>query len=138
MFGPAHVEEGLRRSAELGEEAGDSPLLQAGVMSMRARLLSMRGDIASARELQTASRETYTDAGMTVTAASVGMHRAWIEERAGDYGAWEAALRQSMAVLEDLGERGFRGTVCASLAQCLHAQGRLDEIPDLLGTVLEH
>ena len=136
VFGPAHVEEGLRRSIELGEEAGDSPLLQAGVMSMRARLLSMRGDIASARELQTASRETYIDAGMTVTAASVGMHRAWIEERAGDYGAWEAALRQSMGVLEDLDERGFRGTVCASLAQCLHAQGRLDEIPDLLGTVL--
>jgi len=136
VFGPAHVEEGLRRSIELGEEAGDSPLLQAGVMSMRARLLSMRGDIASARELQTASRETYIDAGMTVTAASVAMHRAWIEERAGDYGAWEAVLRQSMGVLADLDERGFRGTVCASLAQCLHAQGRLDEIPDLLGTVL--
>jgi len=136
VFGPAHVEEGLRRSTELGEEAGDSPLLQAGVMSMRARLLSMRGDIASARELQTASRETYIDAGMTVTAASVAMHRAWIEERAGDYGAWEAVLRQSMGVLADLDERGFRGTVCASLAQCLHAQGRLDEIPDLLGTVL--
>ncbi len=136
VFGPAHVEEGLRRSTELAKEAGDSPLLQAGVMSMRARLLSMQGDIDSARELQTASRETYIDAGMTVTAASVGMHRAWIEERAGDYGAWEAALRQSMVVLEDLGERGFRGTVCASLAQCLHAQGRLDEIPELLGTVL--
>ena len=76
---------------------------------MRARLLSMRGDFDSARELQAASRKTYVDAGMTVTAASVGMHRAWIEERAGDYGAWESALRQSMAVLEDLGERAFHG-----------------------------
>jgi class 3 adenylate cyclase len=135
VFGPMPVNEALRRAEALGAEAGDSLLLQAGATAMRARLLSMQGDIDTARELQSASRRTYVDAGMTVTAASVAMHRAWIEERAGDLEAWEASLRESFLVLEQLDERAFQPTVCAYLAHCLYVQGRMGEIPELLETV---
>jgi tetratricopeptide (TPR) repeat protein len=135
VFGPAHVDEAIVRVAALGAEAGDSVLLRAGADATQARLLSMQGEIASARELQDASRKTYADAGMTVTEASVALHRSWIEERAGDYGAKEAALRESLSVLERLGERAFRGTVCADLAHCLYLQGRVGEIPELLDVV---
>jgi class 3 adenylate cyclase/tetratricopeptide (TPR) repeat protein len=135
VYGPMPVDEALRRSEALAVAAGDSILLQTGVASMRARLLSMQGDFDAARSLQSAAQQTYADAGMTVTAASVAIHRAWIEQRAGDVGAWETALRGSVSVLEQLDERAFRGTLCAYLAECLHAQARVDEIPELLETV---
>ena len=135
VFGPTPVEEALTRAAALSAEADDSILLRAGATAMRGRLLAMQGDLDTARELQAASRKAYDDAGMTVTVASVAMHRAWIEERAGDLAAWEAALRESVSVLEQLGERAFRGTVCAYLAHCLYVQGRLGEIPELLEIV---
>jgi len=134
VFGPTPVAEALTRANTLSEEAGDSVLFRAGATAMRARLLSMLGDIETARELQAGARRTYTDAGMTVTAASVSMHTAWIEERAGDYGAWESSLRESLAVLEDIGERAFRGTLCVDLAHCLYLQGRWSEVPELLET----
>jgi hypothetical protein len=135
VFGPTPVEEGLVRAVELSEEAGESMLLQAGATAMRGRLLSMQGDIQLARELQDAARKTYADAGMTVTAASVALHRSWIEERAGDLEAKEAVLRESIAVLERMDERAFRGTLCADLAHCLYLQGRVGEIPELLDVV---
>ena len=134
VYGPTPVEEALMRAEALGVAAGDSILLQTGVASMRARLLAMQGDFDSARSMQSAAKETYAAAGMTVTAASVAIHKAWIEQRAGDAAAWEAALRDSIAVLEQMGERAFLGTLCAYLAECLHFQGRLGEIPGLIET----
>ena len=135
VFGPTPVDEALTRADSLSADAGDSILLAAGATAMRARLLAMQGDIDEARALQSLTRKTYADAGMTVTAASVAMHRAWIEERAGDLEAWEASLRESVSILEELDERAFRPTVCAYLAHCLYVQGRMGEVPELLDTV---
>jgi class 3 adenylate cyclase/tetratricopeptide (TPR) repeat protein len=135
VFGPTPVGEALERVEALRAGAGESTLLEAGASSTLARLLAMQGDIERARELLRAARETYWAAGMTVTAASVGMHAAWIERRAGDLGAWEDALRSSMEVLEALGERAFYPTLCASLGECLQERGQVDEIPELCAKV---
>jgi tetratricopeptide (TPR) repeat protein len=46
---------------------------------------------------------------------------------AGDFGAAEQILRQGAETLRALGERGYRSTAVAFLAEALCAQGRLDE-----------
>ena len=135
VFGPIPVAEALERVRELQANAGESLLLEAGASSTLARLLAMQGDIERARELHHAARDTYRAAGMTVSAASIAMHTTWIEQRAGDLEACERALRESMEVLERLGERGFYPTLCGSLGVCLHLRGRLDEIPDLCAAI---
>jgi ATP/maltotriose-dependent transcriptional regulator MalT len=46
---------------------------------------------------------------------------------AGDLGAAEQILRQGAETLHAMGERGYRSTAVAFLAEALYAQGRLDE-----------
>ena len=46
---------------------------------------------------------------------------------AGDFGAAEQILRHGAETLRALGERGYRSTAVAFLAEALYAQGRLDE-----------
>ena len=55
------------------------------------------------------------------------MHAALIEQRAGDLGAWEQALRSGLVELESLDERAFASTIAMELALCLYEQGRFDE-----------
>src|SRR5262249_36193298 len=45
----------------------------------------------------------------------------------GDFGAAEQILRHGAETLHTMGERGYRSTVVAFLAEALYAQGRLDE-----------
>jgi class 3 adenylate cyclase/tetratricopeptide (TPR) repeat protein len=131
VFGPTPVPEALERVREFEEAAGESSLLQAGAATTLARLLAMQGDIDRARELHHAARETYWAAGMPVSAASVALHTSWIEQRAGDLLAWESAVRSALEVFDALEERAYNATLNADLAECLHAQGRIDEIPVL-------
>ena len=46
---------------------------------------------------------------------------------AGDFGAAEQILRHGVETLHAMGERGYRSTAVAFLAEALYAQGRLDE-----------
>ena len=46
---------------------------------------------------------------------------------AGDFGAAEQILRQGVETFHAMGERGYRSTAVAFLAEALYAQGRLDE-----------
>jgi class 3 adenylate cyclase/tetratricopeptide (TPR) repeat protein len=131
VFGPTPVPEAIERVREFEEAAGESSLLQAGAATTLARLLAMQGDIDRARELHHAARETYWAAGMQVSAASVALHTSWIEQRAGDVVAWESAVRSALEVFDTLEERAYNATFNADLAECLHAQGRIDEIPVL-------
>ncbi len=131
VFGPTPVPEAIERVREFEEAAGESALLQAGAATTLARLLAMQGDIDRARELHHAARETYWAAGMPVSAASVALHTSWIEQRAGDLLAWERAVRSALEVFDALEERAYNATLNADLAECLHAQGRIDEIPEL-------
>jgi tetratricopeptide (TPR) repeat protein len=131
VFGPTPVPEAIERVREFEKAAGESSLLQAGAATTLARLLAMQGDIDRARELHHAARETYWAAGMPVSAASVALHTSWIEQRAGDVLAWESAARSALEVFDALEERAYNATLNADLAECLHAQGRIDEIPVL-------
>ena len=46
---------------------------------------------------------------------------------AGDFGAAEQILRQGAEAFQAMGERGYRSTAVACLAEALYEQGRLDE-----------
>ncbi|HET8969316.1 MAG TPA: hypothetical protein VFN06_07805, partial [Gaiellaceae bacterium] len=137
VLGPMHVEEALERLGELEENLGDSALLKAGADGARARLLACQGHVGPARELARSARATTRSAGATVTAAGMAMYEAWIEQRAGDLGAWERALRAALDELEGSDDRAFRATIMVYLAQCLYEQGRYDDAYDLCAVVRE-
>jgi class 3 adenylate cyclase/tetratricopeptide (TPR) repeat protein len=137
VFGPTPVTEAIERVHTLEAAAGESILLQAGAATTLGRLYAMRGDVDRGRELYLAARDTYRAAGMNVSAASLAMHGAWIERRAGDLDAWERIARSGLEELEALKERQYSATVAAVLARCLFEQGRLDEVADLCALVRE-
>ena len=137
VLGPMHVDEALERLDELEESLGDSALLKAGADGARARLLACQGHIEPARELARSARATTRSAGATVTAAGMAMYEAWIEQRAGDLGAWERALRAALDELEGSDDRAFRATIMGYLAQCLYEHGRYDEAYDLCAVIRE-
>jgi class 3 adenylate cyclase/tetratricopeptide (TPR) repeat protein len=128
VFGPIPRPDAIERMRELQREAGDSMQLQAGAATSLARLLAMQGDFEEARELFAFGRDFYESAGMTVSAAGVAMHGAWIEHRAADLAAWEAFLRPAFEGLQALGNKAFLSTVAIYLAECLYYQDRLDEV----------
>jgi len=68
---------------------------------------------------------------MVVSAASVAMHGAWIEQRAGDLQAWESATRAGLAELDALHDRQYSVTMAVNLGLCLHLQNRFSEVAAL-------
>ncbi|MGH3078246.1 MAG: adenylate/guanylate cyclase domain-containing protein [Gaiellaceae bacterium] len=137
VFGPTPVSEAIERVRELQREAGDSIALQAGAATTLARLLAMQGDFEQARELFAFGQDFYRSAGMTVSAAGVTLHGAWIEHHAGDTAATEAHLRQGVEELQALGNQAFFSTVAVRLAQLLYTEGRFDEARDMTAIARE-
>jgi class 3 adenylate cyclase/tetratricopeptide (TPR) repeat protein len=137
VLGPTPVPEAIERVRALHIEAGDSMQLQAGAATTLARLLAMQGDFEQARELYAFGRDFYRSAGMTVSAAGVTQHGAWIEQRAGDIAAWEKLVRSGFDELQALGNRAFMSTTAVWLAHCLYFQGRYHEVRELCAIVRE-
>jgi class 3 adenylate cyclase/tetratricopeptide (TPR) repeat protein len=131
VFGPTPVEEGIERLEALRVSVGDEILLQAGVAGSLGRLLAMRGDVDTGRELHLHARETFRDAGLRTSAAAAALARAWIEERAGQPEAAEAALRASFDELGRLSDLAFRSTVASVLAEFLFLRDQFDEAREL-------
>jgi class 3 adenylate cyclase/tetratricopeptide (TPR) repeat protein len=131
VFGPTPVDEAIERVQELEAAAGSSGLLEAGAKTTLGRLYAMRGEVDRGRALHLEARDTYRAAGMAVSAASVAMHTAWIEQRAGDLEAWESATRAGLAELDTLNDRQYSVTMAVNLALCLHLQNRFAEVAAL-------
>jgi tetratricopeptide (TPR) repeat protein len=137
VFGPTPVTDAIERVRALEREAGDSIALQAGAATTLGRLLAMQGDFEQARELYVFGQDFYRSAGMTVSAAGVTLHGAWIEHHAGDAVATGAILRQGAEELQALGNRAFFSTVAVRLALWLYEQGRFDEAQDMSSVARE-
>jgi class 3 adenylate cyclase/tetratricopeptide (TPR) repeat protein len=89
---------------------------------------AMQGDFEEARRLaDEANREIAEREPAINVAMARGQHRGWIENLAGDPAAAEQVQREGYAVLEALGESGYRSTLAGELAQSIYAQGRFDE-----------
>ena len=135
--GPMPVDEALEHIRAL--RAHEYGLLAAAWSSVdNARLHAMRGDVGRAHELWSEARQVYVDAGLTMTAATFAQGGAEIAFRAGDFHGEEAVLRESLEILEGIGDRGFYSTQALWLAECLYRAGAEDnEIEELCAKARE-
>ena len=135
--GPMHVDEALEHIEAL--RAHEHGLLAAAWSSVDiGRLHAMKGEIGRARGLCSDARQVYVDAGLRMTAATFAQGGAEIAFRAGDLHGEEAVLRDSLEILEGIGERGFYSTQALWLAECLYRAGAEDtEIEELCAKARE-
>jgi tetratricopeptide (TPR) repeat protein len=88
----------------------------------------MRGRFDEARRLTDEVRTIRRDIGFEVGAAMVsGEEDAYIAKLEGDLAAAERGERESIEILERLGERGYLSTLAAYHAHTLYGLGRLNE-----------
>ena len=135
--GPMPVDEALARIRTL--RTGEHGLLPEAWLTVEiGRLHAMKGDVELARELSIDARQVYVDAGLLMTAATFAQGGAGIAFRAGDLDREEALLRDSLEILEEIGERGFDSTQALMLAECLYRAGADDrEIEELCAKARE-
>src|SRR3954468_8908599 len=123
VFGPLPVEEGIARCQEFLALEGDDPTIRATCSVERAVLEAMRGDVASARELLAEGTRTIEESGLTLWAALNAQETYLVEHLAGTPGAAVESLRQSLATLDEGGERAYLSTIAGFLAHALAAEG---------------
>jgi tetratricopeptide (TPR) repeat protein len=126
VFGPIHVDDAIQRTeALIAERTGQVAL--AFARANLGRLCAMRGEFDRARELVAGAREAYRGAGMLVVAGALSMNESRVEWEAGDIEAAARALEEGLALLEEIGDRGFHGTVAVMLADLRYVHGRYDD-----------
>jgi tetratricopeptide (TPR) repeat protein len=68
---------------------------------------------------------------MLTWAGALSMAEGWVEWRAGDVAVAEASLRDGVALLERIGDRGFHATVALNLADLYYNLDGFDEAREL-------
>ncbi len=86
----------------------------------------MDGDFDRAHQFLTDGNAIFEELGLTRYSAASDIDGI-VEMLAGDLTAAEERLRSGYLVLEEMGDKAFRPTTAAHLAQALLAQGRTDE-----------
>jgi tetratricopeptide (TPR) repeat protein len=126
IFGPIHVNEGIRR---FEEELREAPTGRREFDALRglAVLHSTRGDFDTARAMAARLRSVAVDLGADLRLAALAFWTAPVELYADDPAAAERELRESVEALQRLGETGYLSTLAADLAEALYVQGRYDE-----------
>ena len=132
-FGPDHVDLAIERVQALIEE-GTGQVALAYARVVLGSLLAMTGEIERARELVVGARQAFREAGMLVVAGHLSMHECRVEWAAGDDAAAERALEEGVALLDEIGDRSFHGTVALMLADLRYARGRYDDARALCAT----
>lgn len=133
-LGPAPVGEALQAAQALLGGAR-SILDRAEAQRTIARLLAVRGEIQEARLHVQKGIEDTREAGQLIEATAYGMMAAFVETRAGAPAAAEAVLRRSLAELDRLGNRSYRGTMALKLADALASRGEYEEAATLCAEV---
>ncbi len=126
VFGPIPVAEALRMTEE-SRSADESPVERAGALRRSARMLACQREFEAARERYQQGVALIRDAGMLRETAASAQGEAYIELRAGDLDAAEAALREGAEQLAALGDSGFYSGVLCILAELLAERGADEE-----------
>jgi hypothetical protein len=127
LFGPAPVDDVVRRCERILDEASGYRTAVAGALRALGAARAMQGRFDEARELVHRSRTMLDDLGLPLRAAFATEAIGFVETLAGDHEAAEAVLRDGYEEIGRLGERGYQSTVAALLAHALWALGRPDE-----------
>jgi tetratricopeptide (TPR) repeat protein len=97
-----------------------------------AGVAAARGRFDEARELYREHEASLEERGLSFQLTSHGQHRAFGEILARDFEQAEAHARRAWDGLGRLGERGYRSTAGAILAEALVEQGRTEEARAIL------
>jgi len=123
FFGPTPVLEGVRRCEEIRAEVVGNPGSEAWALRSLAGLHAMVGRFELARTLLAEANEIFEELGQTRFSSALDIDGI-VELLAGDLDAAEGRLRTGYLALEKMGDRAFRPTTAAHLAETLYAQGR--------------
>lgn len=126
FWGPAPVTQAIRRCEQIRLEVNFDPYARAEVDKRLAGLYAMTGDFEQARDLLDASGAVIEELGLTMYSTTTE-HAAFVARLAEEPAEAETALRAGLERLEKMGERSFRSTQAALLAQALATQGRPEE-----------
>ncbi len=128
LAGPTPAAEVVGRCEHLLKQVAGDRKGEATILAVIAVAQAMLGRYEEARTLHRRANSILAELGRSVTASSTSIEGSRIETLAGDPAAAEALLRADDAALEAIGERYFRSTVAALLANALEAQGKLDDV----------
>jgi class 3 adenylate cyclase/tetratricopeptide (TPR) repeat protein len=131
LWGPTHVDDGLRRCDELVERAGGARLVEAFADRVRGGLCSMNGDFERGRELFARAVKIYEELGHPISAVGVVSELQRLERQAGRLDVAESELRSAYARLQELGDFGYVSWMAAALARVLSEQGKHAEAVEL-------
>jgi predicted ATPase/DNA-binding SARP family transcriptional activator len=124
---PIPADVAIGRAELLREAAAGDPWDEAAILRELSLLYGYAGRFGDARAAYTRSRSIFTRAGAKLDWAMGAIPAGATELIAGDFGAAEQILRQGAEAFQAMGERGYRSTAVACLAEALCEQGRLDE-----------
>ncbi len=122
----AEVERYNKEALELAKRTGQGNL-EAGALTIAARIAAMHGEFERARRLSKAAERINTDLGELLTGAMDTLTEGVIGLLSNDLSAAEQALRRGFDALERMGGAGPKANVAAWLARVLLRQERLDE-----------
>ena len=133
FFGPTPVHQGIRRCEEIRAEVVGNPGSEAWALRSLAGLHAMVGRFELARRLLAEANGIFEELGQTLSSSALDIDGI-VELLAGDLDAAEGRLRAGYLALEKVGDRNFRPTTAAHLAEVLYAQGRDEEAAPLTET----
>jgi class 3 adenylate cyclase/tetratricopeptide (TPR) repeat protein len=123
------AEQQAREGLEAVERLGQAML---GARQGLAGAAAAQGRFEEARELYREHRAILEERGLSLQLASYGQNPAFAEILARNFEEAESHARRAWDNLGRLGERGYRSTTGAILAETLVEQGRLDEARAIL------
>ncbi|MEP6910504.1 MAG: adenylate/guanylate cyclase domain-containing protein [Actinomycetota bacterium] len=135
-FGPTPAADVLRMTEDALTRM-TSPVERSGGLRRIGRMLACQREFDLARERYREGVAFVRDAGMLRETAASVQGAAYIELRAGDLDAAEAALRTGSEELAALGDRGFYSSVLYILAELLVDRGRDAEASTLCARARE-
>jgi tetratricopeptide (TPR) repeat protein len=140
-FGPIPAGDAIEKWRPFVEST-TSVLDRAERQLLLGKILAMLGEVEEARALAREGIEGVREAGKLAEGAGFAQTLAFIETRAGSDDTADAELRQGIAELDRLGNRGYRNTCALRLAELLASRGAYDEAArwcaEVRGSLDEH
>jgi class 3 adenylate cyclase/tetratricopeptide (TPR) repeat protein len=126
--GPTHVDNGLRRCAEVLERAKGDKKVTASALTAQAMFEAGLGNFRDARALVGRAKSLLQEVALTQwLAGPVAQLSGWVELLAGNPADAERELRWGYDTLRDIGELSWLSTLVAIMAEATYVQGRDDE-----------
>jgi tetratricopeptide (TPR) repeat protein len=117
----------MRVTVATAEREAAGAWVEVGAAYVRAQLAANEGQFDEARAHDREAERLLAEYGFGLFHAAHGLMAGETELAAGSYEGAIAVLRRSRDALLELGDRGFRSTVMALLAQALYETGKPDE-----------